>query len=611
MKVKVNAIAMLTMMTVGFTTVATSCSNNDDVPASYQPSVLAKSLEGEWIVEQSISGTRGFEQMAGDKYLPQEADQYTLIYHFNNDGTGWKEFDLLNNGQVESILISRYESHFNYMVNNQNMVILNYTDGSGKPTGQMGDLLFDGKTLTDKVNGTPVPLNPSTEAQINKYKSEADAWHGGSAEEGYVLTVNVNVTRHSIEADRKQEFSTGDKLFVSGSHGDAGKFAGTLTWQSGGKFSGTITTEKKYSGEVNDLLSSAAATLLPAGYENYGYLSVSESGYKAHVCYDKNKAITTDSKATAVEQFSLEQCNYTSGVGFTLEPHNAILNFTIIGLTPNAYNTVNMVYAGMFDISKTVSVDRVGTATFAIGVEGNTDLNNVSLKVANKSIILFKESTKVSAGKTYDIGRNTDPASPFAGVTTEDLGKVIGANGKIYADAAAATTAGTTAVAMIVYVGSDNGEAAPYNHGLALALSDAMRTYPCIWKTSNTKAGHTNQTNSKRFTSESGLQYNATHNTPEYIAFLAAIANNGTTSPAGCSSWFLASCYQWTKILNANGISKLLTTANGFKGMGSACHYWTSSERDADGAWYYSFPDACFASDSKSYKFQVRSCLAF
>lgn len=216
MKVKVNAIAMLTMMTVGFTTVATSCSNNDDVPASYQPSVLAKSLEGEWIVEQSISGTRGFEQMAGDKYLPQEADQYTLIYHFNNDGTGWKEFDLLNNGQVESILISRYESQFNYMVNNQNMVILNYTDGSGKPTGQMGDLLFDGKTLTDKVNGTPVPLNPSTEAQINKYKSEADAWHGGSDDAAVGHALSAAAVGEIIGSDGKAYAATAKNSLPAG-----------------------------------------------------------------------------------------------------------------------------------------------------------------------------------------------------------------------------------------------------------------------------------------------------------------------------------------------------------------------------------------------------------
>ena len=203
MKVKVNTIAMLTMMTVGFTTVATSCSNNDDVPASYQPSVLAKSLEGEWIVEQSISGIRGFEQMAGDKYLPQEADQYTLIYHFNNDGTGWKEFDLLNNGQVESILISRYESQFNYTVSNEGKVNLNYTDADGKMNGQKAELLFDGKILTDKIGDILAALNHSTEAQINKYKSEADAWHGGSADAAVGHALSASAVGEIVGSDGK------------------------------------------------------------------------------------------------------------------------------------------------------------------------------------------------------------------------------------------------------------------------------------------------------------------------------------------------------------------------------------------------------------------------
>ena len=179
MKVKVNAIAMITMVTVGFTTVATSCSN-DDVPASYQPSVLAKSLEGEWIVEQHIDGIEGLGKMAENIYIPEDADQFAILYHFNNDGTGWKELDLLKNGKVESILISRYDSQFVYTVSNEGKVSLNYTDADGKMNGQKAELLFDGKILTDKTGDIPVALNPSTEAQIKTYQEEADAWHGGS-----------------------------------------------------------------------------------------------------------------------------------------------------------------------------------------------------------------------------------------------------------------------------------------------------------------------------------------------------------------------------------------------------------------------------------------------
>ena len=156
MKVKVNTIAMLTMMTVGFTTVATSCSN-DDVPASYQPSVLAKSLEGEWIVEQHIDGIEGLGKMAENIYIPEDADQFAILYHFNNDGTGWKELDLLKNGKVESILISRYDSQFVYTVSNEGKVSLNYTDADGKMNGQKAELLFDGKILTDKAGELALP----------------------------------------------------------------------------------------------------------------------------------------------------------------------------------------------------------------------------------------------------------------------------------------------------------------------------------------------------------------------------------------------------------------------------------------------------------------------
>ena len=42
---------------------------------------------------------------------------------------------------------------------------------------------------------------------------------------------------------------------------------------------------------------------------------------------------------------------------------------------------------------------------------------------------------------------------PAAEATAEDKGKLIGADGNIYADVAAATAAGTTAVAKIIYIG--------------------------------------------------------------------------------------------------------------------------------------------------------------
>ena len=194
------------------------------------------------------------------------------------------------------------------------------------------------------------------------------------------------------------------------------------------------------------------------------------------------------------------------------------------------------------------------------------------------------------------------------------VGQVIGDDGKNYATAAAATAAGHPAVAKIVYVGSDNGESAPYNHGLALALSDANGGSTCMWKTSTTDAGHTKQTSST-FTEESGLQYNdATHNSDTYPAFKAAIANNSTAAPTGCSAWFLASGYQWTKMINAAG--GYATLRDGFSSVGGTnmekIRYWTSSECTASLAWYVNFNSGDITNSNKNMNTRrVRACLAF
>ena len=181
-------------------------------------------------------------------------------------------------------------------------------------------------------------------------------------------------------------------------------------------------------------------------------------------------------------------------------------------------------------------------------------------------------------------------------------GQVIGNDGKNYADEAAATAAGVTAVAKIVYVGRDNGEAAPYNHGLAIALSDANSGIACKWSTSKTKV-HTYNTESISFASESGLQYNATHNSGTYPAFQAAIANNGTAAPTGCSSWFLASGYQWLEMINATGLSNL--------GLLESANYWLSTEYNADCAWDIGTYSGYWNKYDKDKDLLVRACLAF
>lgn len=189
-------------------------------------------------------------------------------------------------------------------------------------------------------------------------------------------------------------------------------------------------------------------------------------------------------------------------------------------------------------------------------------------------------------------------------ITSPVKGQVIGNDGKNYADADAATSAGAIAVAKIVYVGSNNGEAAPYNHGLAIALSDANGGTACKWSTSKTKVHTYNTTSNSNFAIESGLQYNATHNSDTYPAFKAAIANNGTAAPTGCSSWFLASGYQWLEMIGAVG---------GYSnwGLWENDNYWLSTEYDADHAWTFGTYSGGCSSGGKGFDRRVRACLAF
>ena len=212
------------------------------------------------------------------------------------------------------------------------------------------------------------------------------------------------------------------------------------------------------------------------------------------------------------------------------------------------------------------------------------------------------------------IAKATTAAATVAGkyyqttVKMATLGDVITADGKFYA----AGTGG--AVAKIAYVGSETAEAAyGFNHGLALALSDANGGNTCQWKISQTDAGHTykylyHTGDPVIFTEESGLQYNAMHNSEidNYPAFKAAIANNGTAAPTGCSAWFLASGYQWQKMAGAVG---------GYNNLGlqvvNDWGYQSSTECSEHLAWFFRSDTGFWGNDSKDGLSHVRSCLAF
>ena len=182
--------------------------------------------------------------------------------------------------------------------------------------------------------------------------------------------------------------------------------------------------------------------------------------------------------------------------------------------------------------------------------------------------------------KSVTVVKKAAAVRALAKATSEDLGKIAGADGKIYATKADAEAANTTAVAMIAYVGSDTGNDT-YTHGMALALSD-----------------------------EGEMNWSPAKSTCE-----------GKSAVSG-AAWLLPSRNQWKAMFKANGgnegsytgLNTAVATAGGDSSkLQMNERYWTSSELDADFAWVFVLGEVSAGWDGapKDLGHHVRACLAF
>ena len=190
--------------------------------------------------------------------------------------------------------------------------------------------------------------------------------------------------------------------------------------------------------------------------------------------------------------------------------------------------------------------------------------------------------TTADGGKTATCTVTVIDIGMLAGATTEDVGKIAGADGKIYATKAAAEANGTTAVAVIAYVGTSTGDAG-HNNGLAIALAD-----------------------------EGEMNFNQA---------ITACTNKNTTTAVKGGKWYLPSQEQWQTMFSANGgnntnwygLDKIITNAGG-AGLPGNVTLWTS--KLSEGKWSYSL--ACWDTGYARFSYisinsnrRVRACLAF
>jgi len=255
-----------------------------------------------------------------------------------------------------------------------------------------------------------------------------------------------------------------------------------------------------------------------------------------------------------------------------------------------------------------------GTNAYGISTSGLSEIY-VAMKPVASGNIAF---TAATASKTYFrtvTGKSLVASKLYTNITVGSMvelavGNVFCIDGSVYADEGAALFAGGISVAKIAYLGND-AETSPTNtafkNGLALALWDV--SVPMEWcaQTDATCLG-TQYDNSTKFNDLAGIANTdalVNHTGHTHDAASAARGYNSGTHPTGTSAWFLPSAGQWDKMAAGN-YANLKTNAD----LQKDC-YWSSSERNANYAWYYDFFNDSWDNWDKNGSFYVRACLAF
>ena len=167
------------------TTLLTACAiDSPDNPVQPEEPeekvVTASDVIGEWIIE--LQGqVEPVEQEEGIDY-PTDADGITIIYHFGDDGDGWKEMNIMKGGEVVFVSFDRYSTAFKYIVDPSGSIRVIFYDENHQETDNEDQLGYCDDALSTAIDGMVFTLTRATEAQTAKYAATADAWHGGSAE---------------------------------------------------------------------------------------------------------------------------------------------------------------------------------------------------------------------------------------------------------------------------------------------------------------------------------------------------------------------------------------------------------------------------------------------
>ena len=292
------------------------------------------------------------------------------------------------------------------------------------------------------------------------------------------------------------------------------------------------------------------------------------------VDFDKlnNQDGTLTTLGSTLDLCTLDAASWTSGTlpTGTLANQLAILAITLKdnAATP-AEITGDITGMTINDGTNDYAVTReavAGPIYVAIRPTSSATINITATDGSNNYAKTLATTKTYEAGNGYSVSWRMAKQAPALNLTSPTVGQVIGDDGKNYDYAS--LPGGVTAVAKICYV---SGE-----HGLALALADEGSM---DWSTAiSTCAAHT----------------------PAFTG----------------GTWLLASQDQWNYMMCTNGAGSYTALRDGFTSVGGSNLesnlYWSSSERNASLARYYSFHSGSWSITSKEDGGNfVRSCLAF
>lgn len=163
-----------------------SCAKEDNATTAFR---LKQKLVGEWIMELPVSGIEA--DPVSDIVIPDDADMLTLIFHFNADGTGWKELNVMREGEMIYSANNRYETEFKYSIDEEGKIKVDYDENDSND--KLHKLHFNGSTLTYEQEDVEFYLERATDDQIQSYKKASDEWHGGS-DEGSSIDTDIDKT---------------------------------------------------------------------------------------------------------------------------------------------------------------------------------------------------------------------------------------------------------------------------------------------------------------------------------------------------------------------------------------------------------------------------------